>query len=55
MWVVDDGAVTTYDGDFEEFRNELAKEIQTELDEAERAAAAKAAERAAAKKAAGKK
>lgn len=55
VWVVDDGRVETYDGDFDEFRSELAKEIQAELDEAERVAALRAAERAAAKKAAGKK
>ena len=55
VWVVDDGRVATYDGDFNEFRDELSKEIQAELDEAERAAAARAAERAAAKKAAAKR
>lgn len=55
VWVVDDGRVATYDGDFNEFRDELSKEIQAELDEAERAAAARASERAAAKQAAAKR
>ncbi len=49
VWVVDEGRVDRYDGYFEDFREELHKEIAAELDEEERAAAAKAAERAAAK------
>lgn len=43
---MDDGAVSTYDGYFEDFRAELHKEIADQLDADEKAAAAKAAERA---------
>lgn len=32
MWVVEDGRIRTYDGDFEDYRNELIKEITAELD-----------------------
>lgn len=46
VWVVDDGAVSTYDGYFEDFRAELHKEIADQLDADEKAAAVKAAERA---------
>ncbi len=33
IWVVDNGAVERYDGDFEEYRSELIKEIAKEVDE----------------------
>lgn len=32
VWVVEDGRIRTYDGDFEDYRNELIKEITAELD-----------------------
>lgn len=32
---MDNGTITTYDGDFEDYRNELVKEIAAELDEDE--------------------
>ncbi|KAI8476381.1 MAG: P-loop containing nucleoside triphosphate hydrolase protein [Monoraphidium minutum] len=42
VWIVDNGEITPYDGDFEDYRNELIKEISAELDadEEEEAAAA---------------
>ena len=33
IWHVDDGQIERYDGYFSEYRDELIKEIQTELDE----------------------
>ena len=33
IWVVDNGEVEFYDGDFEKFRKELVAEIARELDE----------------------
>lgn len=33
VWVVDDGKIINYDGDFEDYRSELIKEIIAELDE----------------------
>lgn len=33
VWIVDDGKITFYDGDFDDYRNELIKEINAELDE----------------------
>jgi hypothetical protein len=41
VWIVDNGEITPYDGDFEDYRDELTKEIAAELDadeEEERAA-----------------
>lgn len=35
VWIVDDGQLETYDGDFEDYRDELVKEIGEELDEDE--------------------
>ncbi|QDZ24033.1 ABC transporter [Chloropicon primus] len=35
VWIVDDGELETYDGDFEDYRDELVKEIAEELDEDE--------------------
>ena len=32
VWVVEDGRIRGYDGDFEDYRNELIKEIRDELD-----------------------
>eukprot|EP00898_Chlorokybus_atmophyticus_P002690 jgi/Chlat1/3421/Chrsp23S00273 len=32
IWVVDDGTVTRFNGDFEEYRSSLMKEIQDEID-----------------------
>lgn len=32
IWVVDDGVVTKFNGDFEDYRDELVKEIAAELD-----------------------
>jgi hypothetical protein len=50
VWLVEDGAVTKYDGYFEDYRDELLKEISAEMeaDDAAAAAAAKAKEEAAA-------
>lgn len=31
--IVDDGTITKYEGDFEDYRNELTKEIAADLDE----------------------
>jgi len=33
VWIVEDGEVDRYDGDFEDYRDELVKEINEELDE----------------------
>ncbi|KAF8072920.1 ABCF4 [Scenedesmus sp. PABB004] len=33
VWIVDDGKITFYNGDFDDYRNELVKEINAELDE----------------------
>ncbi len=33
MWIVEDGEVHAWDGDFEDYKNELIKEIAAELDE----------------------
>mmetsp|Transcript_15569 Transcript_15569/g.39674 ORF Transcript_15569/g.39674 Transcript_15569/m.39674 type:complete len:705 (-) Transcript_15569:41-2155(-) len=33
VWIVEDGEVSPYDGDFEDYRDELVKEIARELDE----------------------
>ncbi len=35
VWIVDDGQITHYDGDFEDYRQELIKEIHDEMDEDE--------------------
>ncbi|WIA09051.1 hypothetical protein OEZ85_008465 [Tetradesmus obliquus] len=35
VWIVDDGKITFYNGDFDDYRNELVKEINAELDEDE--------------------
>lgn len=35
VWIVDDGKIQNYDGDFDDYRNELVKEIAAELDEDE--------------------
>ena len=43
VWIVENGMVEQYDGDFEDYKNELIKEIAAELDEDEREAAAAAA------------
>jgi ATP-binding cassette subfamily F protein 1 len=32
IWVVDDGVVTKFNGDFEDYREQLVKEIAAELD-----------------------
>jgi C4-type Zn-finger protein len=55
VWVVEDGTITAYEGYFEDYRDELHKEIAYELDEEEKAAAARAQERAAAKAAGSRK
>lgn len=55
VWVVEDGTITAYEGYFEDYRDELHKEIAYELDEEEKAAVARAQERAAAKAAGSKK
>ena len=36
VWIVDNGVIEHYDGDFEDFKGELISEIQEELDEDER-------------------
>lgn len=36
VWIVDNGVIEHYDGDFEDFKDELISEIQEELDEDER-------------------
>jgi len=33
IWVVDEGAVVKFDGDFAEYRRQLVSEIAQELDE----------------------
>ncbi len=38
VWIVDDGKITFYNGDFEDYKDELIKEIAAELDEDEEAA-----------------
>lgn len=43
VWIVENGMVEQYDGDFEDYKSELIKEIAAELDEDEREAAAAAA------------
>ena len=35
VWIVDEGRITKYDGDFDAYRSELIKEIAAELDEDE--------------------
>jgi ATP-binding cassette subfamily F protein 1 len=42
VWIVDNGEITPYDGDFEDYRDELIKEISAELDADEEEAAAAA-------------
>lgn len=36
VWIVEDGTVERYDGDFEDYKNELVKEIADEMDEDEK-------------------
>jgi hypothetical protein len=43
VWIVDNGTITPYAGDFEDYRDELTKEIAAELDADDEAAAAAAA------------
>ena len=43
VWIVEDGQVEHYDGDFDDYKTELIKEIAAELDEDEREVAAAAA------------
>lgn len=43
VWIVEDGQVQHYDGDFEDYKDELIKEIAAELDADEREAATAAA------------
>jgi ATP-binding cassette subfamily F protein 1 len=43
VWIVEDGHVENYDGDFEDYKSELIKEIAAELDADEREAATAAA------------
>ena len=33
IWIVDNGTVTTYDGDFDDFRQELLDEIRKEQED----------------------
>ena len=33
VWIVEDGEVHAWDGDFEDYKNELIREIAAELDE----------------------
>ena len=33
MWIVEDGEVHPWDGDFEDYKDELVREIAAELDE----------------------
>jgi ATP-binding cassette subfamily F protein 1 len=33
VWIVDNGEIEFYDGNFDDYRNELIKEITAELDE----------------------
>ena len=49
VWVVDEGRIERYDGYFEDYRDDLHKEIAGELDEEERVAAERAEQRAALK------
>ena len=32
VWIVDDGTITNYPGDFDDYRNELVMEIAADLD-----------------------
>lgn len=50
VWIVDNGEVETYDGDFEDYKDELMAEIAEELDEDERQEAERAATASASKK-----
>lgn len=43
VWIVENGQVEEYDGDFKDYKNELIREISAELDEDERETAAAAA------------
>jgi len=33
VWIVENGEIEHYNGDFEDYRNELIKEISAELDD----------------------
>lgn len=35
MWIVEDGEIHPWDGDFEDYKNDLIREIGVELDEQE--------------------
>jgi roadblock/LC7 domain-containing protein len=35
VWIVDDGKITFYAGDFDDYKAELVKEIAAEMDEGE--------------------
>lgn len=40
MWLVEDGTVERYDGDFDDYKTELIKEIAAEMDQDEEEEAA---------------
>jgi ATP-binding cassette, subfamily F, member 1 len=42
VWIVEDGTVEVYDGDFDDYKSELIKEISAEMDEDEKEVAAAA-------------
>jgi ATPase subunit of ABC transporter with duplicated ATPase domains len=49
VWLVEDGVVEVLEGDFEDYKSDLTKEIAAELDADEREAAAAGAAAAAAR------
>lgn len=55
VWIVEDGEVHPWDGDFEDYKDELVREIAAELDEQEADEARRQAERDAKRAAQGKK
>ncbi|KAL4447281.1 hypothetical protein ABPG77_007314 [Micractinium sp. CCAP 211/92] len=55
VWIVEDGEVHPWDGDFEDYKDELIREIAAELDEQEAEEARRQAERDEKRRLAGKK
>ena len=55
VWMVEDGEVHPWDGDFEDYKDELIREIAAEMDAQEAEEARRQAERDEKRRAAGKK
>ena len=55
VWIVEDGEVHPWDGDFEDYKDELIREIAAEMDAQEAEEARRQAERDEKRRAAGKK